>query len=247
MKKLKPGRWRETVPKCSPPREFVVCSFAGYLWDVLGKRKIVIHAKSFQYTMDLRRLQLMIFAGYLYLFPCFSFLCGLVIGAWFSIKVSDKFLVLPVPHLGKCMAVWCVSPPCLLFFQLSCLLSLCQWTWQCYVPSNAQTSSPICVREGFLFSSSKTSSSSVTIISSAFLPGYFFPYVSICPAWLAVLGFCWRLPQSTVDTSSLEGPVPELKVHKQLVQLICQRWCRPASPCCTSIYIYLILFELISG
>lgn len=109
MKKLKPGRWRETVPKCSPPREFVVCSFAGYLRDILGKRRIVVHTKSFQYTMDLRRLQLMIFAGYLCLFPCFSFLCGLVIGACFSIKVSDKFLVLPVPHLGKCMAVWCLT------------------------------------------------------------------------------------------------------------------------------------------
>lgn len=115
MKKFETWEVKETVPRCSPPREFVLCSFVGYFWDILGKGRIVVHTRSYLYTTDLRRLQLMIFAGCLYLFPCFSFLCGLVMDACFSIKVSGKFLVLPLPHLGKCMAVWCVSPLCLPF------------------------------------------------------------------------------------------------------------------------------------
>lgn len=127
MKKFETWEVKETVPRCSPPREFVLCSFVGYLWDILGKGRIVVHARSTQSVHN----------GFEEIAA--NDLC------WLSVLISSLFF--PVWSGYGCMffhqGVWqipCASSAssgkvhgCLVcltsvspFFQSPCLLSSCQ-------------------------------------------------------------------------------------------------------------------------
>lgn len=71
--------------------------------------RIVLRTRTFVYSMVLRRLQLMLFAGYLYPFICFSFCCGLNVSACYFVKVSGKSFMLTVPYQGQCVFAWHIS------------------------------------------------------------------------------------------------------------------------------------------
>ena len=190
-----------TVPESlCQSREFFLCSCVGSLWDILGMGRIILHTRSFVNRMVLRRLHLMLFAGYLCPFICFSFPCGLNVGACHSIKASGKSL-LSVPHPGQCVFAWHVSSLHLLF----CSPHLCHPRASVLGSVNsaldAQSSSARLLKDReFSLPSSMTSSSNVTIrgfLTSGLLHGYFFPQCEQLPSitgW-AALGFWGRLQQ----------------------------------------------------
>lgn len=160
----------------------------------------------------------MLSAAYLCLFTCFSFSCGLSVGACHSIKASGKSFFLSVPYPGQCVFAWHISSLHLLFF--SCLPSSWQYAWWFSSHLDAQSSLARLLKDGeFSLPSSVTSSSSVTIsgfLNSGLLHGYFFPQCEqlFSITGLATLGFWSRLPELKVARDSLAGPVLQLEVHE---------------------------------
>jgi len=130
------------------------------------------------YGMVLRRLQLILFAGYLCLFICFFFSCGLNVGACHSVQDSGKSSMLTVPCPGRRIFARHISSLHLLFSSPHACYPCGSMLGSINLHLDAQISSARLLKDReFSLPSSMTSSSDVTIhgfLTNGLLHGYFY-------------------------------------------------------------------------